>query len=140
MAGSSSTGPRTTAPSTRRSSSGLSKPADQTIEAAIAQQFIATLTDTEAKASCKVRAFKNPAVKGKGKLLFQIMPTGAYARKVEKKLQQEPGDFGCGDFGAGQSTAYFEYHPAETKAKFLYVDTGQDEPLFDQDSIVFIAD
>jgi hypothetical protein len=118
----------------------LSKPADQAIEAAIQQQFIDTLTDKQAKTSCKPRPFKNPAVKAKGSLLFQIMPTGAYAKLIQKRLEKEPGDFGCGDFGAGQSTAYFEYHPDETKTKFLYVDTGQDEPLFDEGSIEFIKE
>ena len=117
----------------------LSKPADQPIATAIQQQFVATLTDKEARASCRVRPFKNPEVKGQGKLLFQIMPTAAYAKKIDKELQQEPRDFGCGEFGAGQSTAYFEYHPAESKTRFLYVDTGQDEPLFDQDSIELIG-
>jgi hypothetical protein len=118
----------------------LSKPATQPIEAAIQQQFIATLTDRDAKASCQVRSFKNAEVKGQGKQLFTIMPSGAYARKIDKQLKQEPRDFGCGEFGAGQSTAYFEYHPEESKTKFLYVDTGQDEPLFDQASIEFLPD
>jgi hypothetical protein len=118
----------------------LTKPADQKIEDAIAQQFIATLTDPAAKASCKVHPFKNAEVKGKGKLLFTIMPSGAYAKKIDKELQQEPRDFGCGDYGAGQSTTYFEYHPGETKTKFLWVNTGQDEPLFDQASIEFLPE
>jgi len=118
----------------------FSKPAIQPIEAAIQQQFIATLTDKDAKTSCRVRPFKNAEVKGTGKQLFTIMPTGTYARKIDKELKQEPRDFGCGEFGAGQSTAYFEYHPEESKTKFLYVDTGQDEPLFDQASIEFLPD
>ena len=117
----------------------LRKPADQPIVAAIQEQFVATLTDKEAKASCKVRPFKNVEVKGKSKQLFTIMPTGAYAKKIDKELQQEPRDFGCGEFGAGQATTYFEYHPAESKTKFLYVNTGQDEPLFDQASIEIIV-
>ena len=117
----------------------LRKPADQPMVAAIQEQFVATLTDKEAKASCKVRPFKNVEVKGKSKQLFTIMPTGAYAKKIDKELQQEPRDFGCGEFGAGQATTYFEYHPAESKTKFLYVNTGQDEPLFDQASIEIIV-
>src|ERR1700722_2657338 len=117
----------------------LRKPADQPIVAAIQEQFVAPLTDKEAKASCKVRPFKNVEVKGKSKQLFTIMPTGAYAKKIDKELQQEPRDFGCGEFGAGQATTYFEYHPAESKTKFLYVNTGQDEPLFDQASIEIIV-
>jgi hypothetical protein len=117
----------------------LQKPADQTIQAAIARQFVAALDDKVARASCKVRPFKNPDVKGAGKQLFTILPTGAYARKIDKELKQSPRDFGCGEFGAGQSTAYFEYHPAESRTLFLYVDTGQDEPLFDQASIEIIG-
>jgi hypothetical protein len=92
-----------------------------------------------ARASCQVRPFKNPEVKGAGKHLFTILPTGAYARKIRKELHESPRDFGCGEFGAGQSTAYFEYHPAESRTTFLYVDTGQDEPLFDQASIEIIG-
>ena len=118
----------------------LVKPAAQIIQDAIAAQFIAALPDTEARANCKVRPFSNPAVKTKAKPLFTIMPTGAYARKIDKKLKEEPGDFGCGEFGGGQSIAYFEYHPAETKTRFLWVDTGQDEPLYDQDSIEVIGE
>ena len=38
-------------------------PGAQKIEDAIAQQFIATLTDPAAKASCKVQPFKNAEVK-----------------------------------------------------------------------------
>jgi len=118
----------------------LSKPADQKIEDAIARQFIATLPDRHAKASCKVRPFKNPAVKGTGKLLFTILPTGAYKKKIDAELRESPRDFGCGAFGAGQATTYFEYHPAESKTRFLYVDAGQDEPLFDQASIEFLTE
>lgn len=117
----------------------LMKPADQTIQDAIRQQFVATLSDKQAAASCKVRPFKNPDVHAKDKRLFEIMPTGAYAKSIDKKLQEGPDDIGCGEFGGGHGTAYFEYHPAASKTKFLYVETGQDEPLFDEDSIEIIG-
>ena len=115
----------------------LTKPADQPIEAAIRTQFIATLADKEARASCKVAAAKGTAVKGGGKQVFQLVPTGAYEKKILRELQKEPRDFGCGDYGKGQSTVYFEYHPAESKTRFLWVDAGQDAPLFDENSIEF---
>ena len=115
----------------------LTKPADQPIEAAIRTQFIATLGDKEARASCKVAAAKGTAVKGGGKQVFQLVPTGAYEKKILRELQKEPRDFGCGDYGKGQSTVYFEYHPAESKTRFLWVDAGQDAPLFDENSIEF---
>lgn len=116
----------------------LKKPADQPIEAAIAAQFVATLPDPIARASCKVRPFTNREVRGRGKQLFTLLPTGAYAKRIARELKETPRDFGCGEFGAGQSTAYFEYHPEESRTRFLWVDTGQDEPLFDQDSIELI--
>jgi hypothetical protein len=117
----------------------ITKPADQPIEAAIRQQFIATLTDKEARASCKVAPAKDTTVRSAGKILFEIVPTGAYARKILRQLKDEPRDFGCGDYGKGQATLYFEYHPAESKTKYLWVDAGQDEPLFDQNSLAIIA-
>jgi hypothetical protein len=117
----------------------MTKPADQAIEAAISRQFIATLTDKAARASCKVAPAKDTGVRGSGKILREIIPSGAYARMITRQLKNEPRDFGCGEYGKGQATLYFEYHPAESKTKYLWVDAGQDEPLFDQNSIKIIA-
>ena len=117
----------------------LAKPADQPIEAAIRQQFIDTLADKTARASCKVAPDKETAVKGAGKQVFELVPTGAYAKKINcASCGKEPRDFGCGDYGKGQATLYFEYHPGESKTKFIWVDAGQDAPLFDENSIEFI--
>ncbi len=115
----------------------MTKPADQPIEAAIRHQFIATLTDKAARASCKVAPTKDTGVQGNGKILREIVPSGGYARMIDRQLK--PRDFGCGEYGKGQATLYFEYHPAESKTKYLWVDAGQDEPLFDQNSIEIIA-
>ena len=117
----------------------LTKPAEQPIEAAIRQEFIATLTDKAAKASCKVARAKDTGVNGDGKILFELVPSGAYARKIERELKEEPRDFGCGDYGKGQATRYFEYHPVQSKTKYLWIDAGQDQPLFDQNSVEIIA-
>lgn len=113
----------------------LRKPAEQPIEAAIRQQFIATLPDKAARASCKVAPAKETGVRGPGKILLEIVPTGAYARAIARQLKDEPRDFGCGEYGKGQANLYFEYHPAQSKTTYLWVDAGQDEPLFDQNSI-----
>jgi hypothetical protein len=115
----------------------LAKPAAQPIEAAIRAQFVATLADKAARASCKVVPAKETAVKGGGKQVFELAPTGAYEKKILRELQKEPRDFGCGDYGKGQSTVYFEYHPGESKTRFIWVDAGQDAPLFDENSIEF---
>ncbi len=117
----------------------LTKPAEQPIEAAIRQQFIATLTDKRARASCEVAPAKDTGVRGNGKILLETIPSGAYARMIARQLKDDPRDFGCGDYGKGQANLYFEYHLAELKTKYLWVDAGQDEPLFDQNSIAITA-
>lgn len=72
-----------------------------------------------------------------GKVLLELIPSpSAYRRRIEKDLQQFPRDFGCGSFGAGQGTRYFEYHPKESKARFIFVEFGwDDDALFEEDSI-----
>ena len=113
----------------------MTKPADQPIETAIRQQFIATLADKAARSSCKMAPAKNTGVRGPGKILLEIVPSGAYARMIARELKKEPRDFGCGDYGKGQANLYFEYHPAQSRTTYLWVDAGQDEPLFDQNSL-----
>ena len=117
----------------------LTKPADQPVEVAIRERFIARLAEKAARASCKVVPAKDTGVHGDGKILLEIVPSGAYERKIMRQLKKEPRDFGCGDYGKGQANLYFEYHPAESKTKYLWIDAGQDEPLFDQDSLKIIA-
>ena len=115
----------------------LTKPASQSVEAAIHEQFVATLPDKAARASCKVAPAKDTAVRGKDKQVFELVPTGAYEKTILRELRKEPRDFGCGEYGKGQAAVYFEYHPAESKTRFLWVDAGQDTPLFDENSITF---
>jgi hypothetical protein len=113
----------------------LNKPAEQPIEAAIRQKFIATLPDKAARASCRVAPAKETGVQGPGKILLELVPSGAYARLIMRQLKKEPRDFGCGDYGKGQANRYFEYHPEQSRTRYLWVDAGQDAPLFDQNSI-----
>jgi hypothetical protein len=117
----------------------LTKPADQPIEVAIRQKFIETLPDKAARASCKVAPAGQTGVRGPGKILLEIVPSGAYAGVIARQLKEEPRDFGCGEYGKGQANLYFEYHPAQSKTTYLWVDAGQDEPLFDQNSIEITA-
>ena len=109
------------------------KPAGQSIEAAIAVQFIARLP-REARRSCRVVPYREG---GGAKLRYTIEPSGAYGKKIHAELADHPRDFGCGDYGRAQSNSYFEYHPSESRTRFAFVDAGQDEPLFDEESIRF---
>lgn len=112
-----------------------SKPAAQSIEQAITEQFIAKLP-AEARASCRVEAVTRPAL-GAGKQAFTLVPTGEYKAKIDKELSEEPRDFGCGEYGKDQGTTYFEYHPGESRTRFAFVVYGMDEPLFDERSLRF---
>ena len=69
----------------------------------------------------------------------ELVPTGAYARLIDRELRKGPRDFGCGAYGKGQANAYFEYHPGESKTKFLWVNAGQDAPLFDENSVEIVG-
>lgn len=113
------------------------KPAEQDIGQAIAEQFIAKLPP-EARASCKVEPPDRPRL-AKGKVVLTLVPTGPYARKIAAELARTPRDFGCGDYGRSQETTYFEYHPRESRTRFAFVVYGMDEPMFDEESIVFLS-
>lgn len=110
------------------------KAADQPIETAIQNFFIKQLPP-EASASCVVRPVEKSPVTNKDKIVLEIYPTGDYERKILEELKKEPRDFGCGRYGKGQGRSYFEYHPSEDPTKFLFVDYGFDQPLFDENSI-----
>lgn len=111
----------------------LSKPADMPIEQAV-MKFAAPTLPAEAKGHCAVAKAKAP-FKDPNKAWFTLQPTGAYARKIDADLEKGPRDFGCGQYGAGQQTTYFEYHPNESRTRFLFVVVGWDEPLFDEQNI-----
>ena len=113
----------------------LSKPADQSLEEAIRESFVTPL-EPEARASCEVRNSTEGPPPGRDKIIVEIVPTGRYEKKIMHDLERNgPRDFGCGPFGKGQGTTYFEYHPFEDRTKYLYVIYGMDAPLFDENTI-----
>lgn len=129
----------------------LSKPAEQAITDAIQKQFVAQIvindaTDLRKNKRDQIAARKQCSVIPKAQWnddiltqRFEIMPKpGKYQRQIDRELQQGPRDFGCGEYGAGQATTYFEYHPQQSKTKFIYVNFGwDDDALFDEKTIEF---
>ena len=129
----------------------LSKPSDQGIVESIQKQFVEQIVINDSNDQRKNRRDQIAARKHCGVIAkalwnddpllqrFEIMPKpGKYKRQIDKQLQKEPRDFGCGEYGAGQSTTYFEYHPKQSKTKFIYVNFGWDgDALFDEKTIVF---
>jgi hypothetical protein len=121
----------------------FSKPAKQSIKDAIKDNFVDKIELQDkveehlARESCRVTAFSNVALRG-DKVTLTIMPSGKYGKRIDKELKEGPRDFGCGQYGRGQSWTYFEYHPLESVTKYAFVVYGQDAPLLDENSIEFL--
>ncbi len=113
----------------------LRKPAGMPIQQAI-MKFAGPTLPPKGRGHCMVTTLQDPPFTDGQKLLLTLMPTGAYRAKILAELQQEPRDYGCGPYGASQGVTYFEYHPDESRTRFLFVVYGDDEPLFDERSIL----
>ncbi len=120
------------------------KPASQRIEDVIRENFVKRITlddkqdQAQARKSCRVVKTPGFRLKDSRKLTLTLAPTGKYKKKIDKELQDGPRDFGCGEYGMGQGGSYFEYHPSESKTRYVFVNYGMDEPLFDENSIEWI--
>ncbi len=67
---------------------------------------------------------------------YILMPTGKALKEYEARSSQEPICSTCGEFGSGNSgVRYFEIHHSN-KNKALFIDIGQEEPLFDEKTII----
>lgn len=67
---------------------------------------------------------------------YVLVPDGDYARQYERQSAQEPIPSTCNGWGVGNSgMRYFEIHDNQPD-KALFIEIGQDMPLFDPESIV----
>jgi hypothetical protein len=68
---------------------------------------------------------------------YTFVPDAAYAKELAKKADpDEVPEPPCGDWGeAPDGIRYFEAQPASGARKVLFVRVGQDEPLFDEQSL-----
>lgn len=70
---------------------------------------------------------------------YHLVPTGEYARQVKRQIEQSPVPSTCNGWGTGNSgQRYFEIHENRPD-KALFVEIGQDAPLFDENSLAFTA-
>jgi hypothetical protein len=83
------------------------------------------------------RARKTPA----GALRYTFVPNAAYRKELKAKARSdEVGDPPCGDWGdAPDGIQYFEAWPKQPARKFAFVRIGQDEPLFDEQTLAPLA-
>lgn len=71
---------------------------------------------------------------------FELRPAGACAEEFRRRSAGEPVPATCSGWGVGNSgMRYFELH-ANAPGRALFVEIGQDAPLFDEQSIVLLPD
>lgn len=69
---------------------------------------------------------------------FVMIPDGKYASEIELLMKSEPVPAPCNGWGVGNSgSRYFEIYDSHPD-KAIFVEIGQDAPLFDENSIMFI--
>lgn len=83
--------------------------------------------------SCTFRQIKSPR---KGVARYVMVPAGKYAGIIEKEQENEAITSTCCGWGIGNSgMRYFEIH-ASHPDKAIFIEIGQEMPLFDPESIV----
>jgi hypothetical protein len=111
----------------------------ETPEAGVRRVF-ASHTDRTIAARCVLapsRRTKPPP----GAKRYTFVPNAAYRKELKRKEDpNEVGDPPCGDWGdAPDGIQYFEVWPATKARKVLFVRVGQDQPLFDENTLRLIA-
>jgi hypothetical protein len=104
---------------------------------AIDRRFFDGMTPRQ-KIGCEIVQADDRVDLGPGKEAWQIRPASLYRAEAERMRQNEPGAEVCGPFGELDVLQYFEYHPVESKLRFLFVRPGPDKPVFDPKSIRFL--
>jgi hypothetical protein len=113
--------------------------AGESAEAGIKRVFDAH-TAPELARRCVVAPYKGTAKAPAGVKRYSVVPDAAYAK--EWKARQDPNEVGdppCGDMGdSPDGIQYFEAQPKSGVRRFLLVRVGQDEPLFDENTLQLI--
>lgn len=90
----------------------------------------------DASQSCQFKEVKSGR---EGVKRYLLVPAGSYAAEVDKQMKEEPVPSTCSGWGVGNSgMRYFEVqdsHPDQA----VFVEIGQDAPLFDESSICLTA-
>ena len=112
----------------------------ETAEAAVKRHF-AEHTDKTIAARCVISAYRGWKSSRPGAKRYTFVPNAAYAKALKAKADPgEVGDPPCGDWGiAPDGIQYYEVHPASKVRKVLFVRIGQDDPLFDENSLRLVG-
>lgn len=94
-------------------------------------------TDPKLAARCVLAPYRGDKPPPAGVQRFTFVPNAAYQKELTRKADpNEVGDPPCGDWGeAPDGIQYFEAQPGSGARKVLFVRVGQDEPLFDEQTL-----
>lgn len=109
---------------------------DEDDRKAITRHFLAH-TDTRIGPRCMIAPSPEKS-KRRGVTRYTFVPDAAYAKEVKKNSKpDEVGDPPCGDYGESpDGIAYYEAQAGSGAVLFVVV--GQDDPLFDQDTLTIL--
>jgi hypothetical protein len=100
------------------------------------KRIFAAHTEATLAARCMLVPY-NIGKKPAGVARYEFVPNAAYRKELKAKQNpNEVPDPPCGGWGlAPDGIQYFEVRPAGKARKFLFVRVGQDEPLFDEQTL-----
>lgn len=97
--------------------------------------MIASLSKLESWDNSQACKFKEIKSGRDGVKRFILVPDGNYALEIEKQMKTEPVPAPCNGWGVGNSgMRFFEIH-ANKPDKAVFMEIGQEAPLFDENSI-----
>jgi hypothetical protein len=95
------------------------------------QRIWAQHTDPKVAARCVIARYTE-GVTPAGVERYTFVPNKAYQKQLDARHEEGVPDPPCGDWGTtADGIQYFEAQPASGARRFLFVQCGQDEPLFD---------
>ena len=87
--------------------------------------------------TCRFEQVKSPR---RGVRRYVMVPDGDYARRIDEMMKTEPVPSTCNGWGVGNSgMRWFEIHD-DTPDKALFMEIGQEAPLFDENSVEFMPE
>ena len=108
----------------------------ETPETGVKRVFAEHTPDKNLVARCLLKPYDDDPVPA-GRKRYTFKPNAALQKELDK--QTDPGDIPeppCGDWGyAPDGIQYFETQPASNTRRILFVRVGQDEPLFDENTL-----
>jgi hypothetical protein len=113
--------------------------AGESLEAGMRRLWAAGASPAE-REHCKLEPYRDSTPPA-GVKRYTFLPDATYAKQLEAGT--DPGDIPeppCGERGfAPDGVQYFETHPNSKVRAFLFVQAGQDEPLFDEQSLQLLG-